>query len=234
MELARQMPYALAQLAKAHAYACATAAELWQFAVEIDELTALGLTKTDLRWLALSGYVDHACEVTRSEDTTRRFQPRPSLAFTERTCFILTDAGLSLVRAEQPGPEILRLPDDSAATPTAGPSVPRWDRERRTLYVGERIVKQYRQPSANQQAVLAAFEEEGWPYRIDDPLPPRAEQDPKYRLHHTIHRLNSHQQHHLIRFTGDGTGEAVCWQWTRSVSLASSAGPAPKKIRLAA
>ena len=73
--------------------------------------------------------------------------------------------------------------------------------------------------SPNQEAVLEVFQEEGWPRRIDDPLPPLAEQDPKYRLHFTIRRLNQSQEHCLIRFFGDGTGEGVCWEFVEGVPL---------------
>ena len=66
--------------------------------------------------------------------------------------------------------------------------------------------------AGNQETVLAAFEEEGWPRRIDDPLPPRGALVPKYRLHFTIQCLNQGQLSQLIRFFGDGTGEGVCWE----------------------
>jgi hypothetical protein len=111
------------------------------------------------------------------------------------------------------------------------PTVPRWDAETRTLSVGRRIVKQYRVPSRNQEAVLAAFQEEGWPLRIDDPLPCRAGLNAKYRLHFTVGRLNRCGRESLIRFFGDGTGEGVCWEFSDAaiVSLAPAAdGPGDK------
>ena len=64
----------------------------------------------------------------------------------------------------------------------------------------------------NQEAILTAFQEEGWPARIDDPLPPHPEQDPKRRLNDTIKCLNRKQSQSLIHFRGDGTGEAVIWE----------------------
>jgi hypothetical protein len=60
--------------------------------------------------------------------------------------------------------------------------------------------------------VLAAFAEEGWPPRIDDPLPPCGEPTPKNRLRFTIRRLNAYQQQPLIRFFADGTGQGVRWE----------------------
>jgi len=121
-----------------------------------------------------------------------------------------------------------------AAGQTINDLLPRWDQERRTLYVGGYVVKQFREPAPNQEAVLAAFHQEGWTHRIDDPLPPSADQDPKYRLHHTIQRLNNHQKNHLIRFRGDGTGQGVYWELTEAVSIASPSSAIPKKPRFAA
>ena len=60
--------------------------------------------------------------------------------------------------------------------------------------------------------MLAAFEEEGWPPRIDDPLPPVKGVDPKQRLRDTIRTLNAKQENPLIRFRAAGTGEHVIWE----------------------
>ena len=100
--------------------------------------------------------------------------------------------------------------------------------------VGDLIVKQYRLRSASQEAVLDAFEEEGWPCRIYDPLPPRGDACPKQRLHWTINRLNGHQENHLVRFFGDGTGEMVCWEPTQGVLSSAPLMPTGKKQRMAA
>jgi hypothetical protein len=57
-----------------------------------------------------------------------------------------------------------------------------------------------------------AFEEEGWPPRIDDPLPPSPEIDAKSRLRYTIKSLNKRQKKQLIHFMGDGSGEGIMWE----------------------
>jgi hypothetical protein len=77
-----------------------------------------------------------------------------------------------------------------------------------------------------------AFEEEGWPYRIDDPLPPKGETHPTTRLHDTIKWLNRNREHPLLRFLGDGTGEGLCWEPV-AISTFVLAGDAPTKLRLA-
>ena len=73
-------------------------------------------------------------------------------------------------------------------------------------------MKRFKWTAANQETILVAFEEEGWPARIDDPLPQQPEQDPKRRLSDTIKCLNRKQTNELIRFRGDGTGEGVTWE----------------------
>ena len=88
----------------------------------------------------------------------------------------------------------------------------RWDNERRELRAGPLVVRCDRTPSPNQEAVLAAFQEEGWPPRIDDPIRPEGDMAPKPRLHDTIRCLNRHHQADVIHFKGDGTGEGICWQ----------------------
>ena len=89
---------------------------------------------------------------------------------------------------------------------------PVWNGQRRILLLGKRTVKQFKVPSAAQEAILDAFQEEGWPSAIDDPLPPMAEQEPKRRLHCTIQSLNRSQVNVLIRFRGDGSGSRIVWE----------------------
>jgi hypothetical protein len=94
-----------------------------------------------------------------------------------------------------------------------GDPSPKWDRDRRELRVGSKVVKVFKLPSPMQEAILVAFEEEHWPPRIDDPLPSHPELLPKRRLHDTIKSLNRNQKQPLIRFMGDGTGEGIRWEF---------------------
>ncbi len=77
-------------------------------------------------------------------------------------------------------------------------------------------MKRYRVPARNQALILAAFQEEGWPLYIDDPLPPAGEQDPKHRLQATVKSLNRNQQTPLLRFHGNGNGQQIFWETVRS------------------
>ena len=94
---------------------------------------------------------------------------------------------------------------------------PRYDCELRELWLGRKLVKRFKQRAPDQHLILLAFEELGWPFRIDSPLAPRSHcEDRKRRLNHAIYRLNRHQHHRLIYFRGDGTGDGVIWElWSQ-------------------
>jgi hypothetical protein len=210
---------ALEQLSRAACYAVDADRSPWDFAVELESLTDAGLTTSDLRWLVSKGYLEHAVEITRSGDARRQFRPCGHLGFGKRTCFVLTSQGARLVAAPRLGVaktilEELSAEDELASAEEVSALVPSWDRRRRILRVGARTVKKYRVPSVCQEAVLAAFEEEGWPPVIDDPLRPSPEQDCKRRLRDTISSLNSHQLNAIVRFRGDGSGARILWELT--------------------
>jgi hypothetical protein len=168
--------------------------------------------------------VEHVVEVSSPLDDGRTFQRVRSLTFSPASCFVLTARGVEV--AQRCGDR--RSPAGEAAGDHAGggdnasavPHVkPCWDTDRRELRVGNEVVKHFRVPAKNQEIVLAAFHEDGWPPRIDDPLPPNSECPPKQRLHDTINSLNRKQLRPLIRFLGDGSGEGVRWEFVN--------GPAP-------
>jgi len=62
--------------------------------------------------------------------------------------------------------------------------------EKRQLTFDGRVIKQFRVPSCNQEAILMAFEEEGWPERIFDPLIPKPGIEMKRRVMETIKSMN--------------------------------------------
>lgn len=85
---------------------------------------------------------------------------------------------------------------------------PFWDAERKELWFCGVSAKQFTREATNQWRIIRAFEEDGWPELIDDPLPGGV-QEPRSRLNQTIKDLNNK----LIglRFRGDGTGERIRW-----------------------
>jgi hypothetical protein len=82
----------------------------------------------------------------------------------------------------------------------------------RILFFTGEIVKRFRVPAANQELILMAFEEEGWPPHLSDPLPGKGEVPAKRRLSDAIKNLNAHQCRHRLRFHGDGRGLGVFWE----------------------
>ncbi len=215
--VSRNMIAGLLQLLKAHAYARELERPGWDFAVEIGSLQATGLTSSDLRWLVCKGYVEHAVETTPAASETRSFQKACKLTFSAGSCFLLTDSGAEFVhtasrRVEADHANNGASPDGRGAS---YPPQPQWDPDRRVLRVGNKLVKQFRVPAQNQELILAALEELGWPPHIDDPLPPVHDLDPKLRLRDAISRLNHNQKHPLIRFHGDGNGRGIQWELLR-------------------
>jgi hypothetical protein len=227
---AMRIQSALILLLDAATFAQDAGSDLWDFSVEISALRDLGLTNTECRWIVANELASHACEMTHLDADRRTFQPCGNLSFTERTCFVITPRGTAQVQAvlragvrpsdEQRAPVTVQTVLAPRIIPTNGevkPDLPSWDPDRQQLRVGGRIVKEFKVPAANQEAILAAFQEEGWVPRIDDPLPPNPNQDSKRRLHDTINSLNRHQKHSLLRFLGDGKGEGVRWEFANEV-----------------
>lgn len=231
----------LALLRQAREYAVDLSHDPWDFAVEISSLREAGMSASDLRWLVCKEFVEHAAEVTVLGKDGREFQPTGNLTFGERTCFILTEGGASFAAnlsqsdatlvclplheacsAEINGSVVESLQNGSDTAPVVADELngdvaheqtpPTWDGSRHELRVKRTLVKIFKLPSPNQEAILMAFEEEGWPPRIDDPLPRHPDLDPKRRLHDAIKGLNRNQKASLIRFMGDGTGEGIRWE----------------------
>jgi hypothetical protein len=94
-------------------------------------------------------------------------------------------------------------------------TAPNWNAASHELRLGDRVVKCYRRPAKSQELILTAFEEEGWPKTIDDPLPADRDQNPKRRLHYTVHHLNRVQRPRLIHFSVNGSGQSVHWTLAR-------------------
>lgn len=214
---------ALRELLVACEYARQASRDIWDFAITIDGLRSLGLTESDFRWLTVDGILQHAREITRLQDSTRQFSPTNQLVFTRRTCFVLTHRGCDIARSlfaldavDLDGAHVgqrVSLPrgrsDGEHPTPFTRPC---WEADRHELRLNGAIVKQFKWPAANQEIILAAFQEEDWPFHIDDPLPPHPEQDSRRRLSDTIKCLNRKQKSPLVHFRGDGTGEGVIWE----------------------
>ena len=180
----------------------------WDFALDLAGLRALGVSDSELRWAIVMGYVEHRMEVTAGGAAHRSFVEVPNLQLTERSCFVLTAGGEDYAAAARNGSGArLFVPTVRLAR------IPEWEAGRRLLRIGDAIVKEFKVPAGNQELILAAFQELGWPAAIDDPLPPRDGLDRKRRLHDTINSLNRNQRRPLLKFRGKGDGQGVCWEF---------------------
>jgi hypothetical protein len=204
-ELATRCQAALRILLKAYTNGQVTPLGVRNFAITIQDLREAGLAEPDLRWLVLRGYVEHATEAT-AQNCRRTSPSERMLRQMTEACVVLTETGAAWVREIKK--DLRRRQAVQLKTPT-------YDRAARQLRVGARVVKRFRQPAVSQEWILLAFQEQGWPHSIDDPLPPQPGVSCKKHLHDTIQNLNRHQQHRLIHFSGDGTGRRVGWEWRR-------------------
>ena len=195
-----------------------------EFAVEIDRLRAMRLTDCDLRWLVCKGYIEHLYETTLPGTNGRRCRRVGSLKFFDKSCFVLTEKGSSFANQDAHDGH-LRLSSNGhlegkGNTALRGLGVlgqeatPIWDRGERELRAGGSVIKRFCVPAPNQELILTAFQEEGWPKRIDDPLPPTPEMDAKLRLRKAFSCLNRNRRFKLVHFHGDGRGRGVCWRLT--------------------
>jgi hypothetical protein len=102
---------------------------------------------------------------------------------------------------------------------------PYYDSARRELSLAGFVLKRFRKPAGNQEAILKTFQDDGdlngglWPPRIDDPIsgqPP----EPIRRLHDALNALNAaiaeeavrSAAPHYIEFFTDGTGQGILWK----------------------
>jgi hypothetical protein len=201
--------------------------EVWDFAVELEELRRTGVSIVEIRWLLVRGFAQQAWELPPLCNGRRRFDKANSWTLRPNSCFVMTDAGLPVVRGLADGPttqrHLRKSPSALALEKPARSSVrrrngfavapaPFYDGLRNEFFWGETLVKRFRSPAPNQQGVLAAFQASSWPDRIDDPLPETDGLCPRRRLSETIRALNHHQTQFVIRFCGDGSGRGVLWE----------------------
>ena len=95
----------------------------------------------------------------------------------------------------------------------------------RELTLDDRVVKRFQEPAYIQDLILAAFQEEGWPPVIDDPLPPADGIDAKERLSAAIERLNKNQKDAHMIFRGNGRGTGIRWERLAATQSGARTGP---------
>jgi hypothetical protein len=166
-------------------------ASVWAFAIPAGTLRKAGVKDSDVVWLVTNGLL-----MSRHlRPTSRRPKRRPD---PNHDSFVaLTDIGATLVEQY-----------------CFGAITPFWDPTLRALTVNGQVIKEYRQPSTKQELVLAAFQEDGWPRQIDDPLPrghKSLDCDPKGCLRKVVENLNRAQHPSTVFFSASHNGEAISW-----------------------
>lgn len=106
---------------------------------------------------------------------------------------------------------------EQAAGPPELP--PRYYRPSRQLWYDGALLTKIQRPDSNQAKILLAFDEEGWPERVYDPLPPKGEIDPRKRLQDTLYALNRSIERKakpgarcLVKFHVEEDGTAIRWE----------------------
>jgi hypothetical protein len=214
-----------------HALDCAKDAQAppWDFALEIGHLYAAGLTITDLRWMVVKQFVEHADETSEHGREHRSFSPSRGLTFVSTTCILLTARGAALAAREKAA-SFDEAPGANGKSLVGTTLKPQWDAARRELSFGGQTVKQFHVPASNQELILSAFQQQGWPESIDDPLADEIDIDPKTRLNDAIYRLNNKQLACLIRFRVNGHGSSVHWSWCARPATRHRPGAAAESL----
>lgn len=196
-----QPVFALLQESSELARRCHT--NLWQCSVAIGQLYSLGATDRDLQQLVASGLTQHGRETTGADSTDERTFASADNGFGPKSCFVLAPAGVEVMK--DTGIEKRRVNGLIDLRPI-------WNTCNNELRIAGQLVKRFKWRAPNQERLIMAFEEQGWPTRIADPLEKDEMVDPKRRLHDTIKCLNRRHVRDLMRFHGDGTGQGVEWR----------------------
>jgi hypothetical protein len=89
-------------------------------------------------------------------------------------------------------------------TKSPGPNIPFWNADLCELHYNGQVVRDIRRTAVKPIRLLEAFQEERWPRRIFNPLPPTAD------LREAVRTLNAKLT--LIKFECDGSGEGITWR----------------------
>jgi hypothetical protein len=112
------------------------------------------------------------------------------------------EAGLENANAVPTQPSAQVTPRSSAQV------TPHWDGHGTLTYDGETVRKVRGRPVATHLfAILDAFQEQGWPAKIPDPLVGRHDSQ---RLREAVRTLNRRLT--ILHFRCDGSGEGICWE----------------------
>jgi hypothetical protein len=211
--LVRRARQPLLHLVEAYHYSGRHAKDPWQFGIELGQLLTTGLTVSDLRWLVQQKYLEHAVEITTRRDRRRVFRPVSNLALAERSCFLLTPAGLAALGEATPattdGPACAKGQERLPPQKEGETDKPRWEADAHTLFWGERRWH-FRRDAPHQEGILAAFQRQRWAGCVQVALEP-AGGCAKASLHNAVKNLNRKVRPSL-HFAQEGNGTRVSWE----------------------
>lgn len=86
-----------------------------------------------------------------------------------------------------------------------------WRQDVRQLWVGPNLARKVRSTKIGKNivAIFNAFQEDGWPSRIDSPF--TDDEDGKTRMRDAVQSANEGLSH--IRFEADGSGIGICFHF---------------------
>jgi hypothetical protein len=209
-ELPRCLSLFLALLLQAADYARRSGHSPWDFALDLAQARAVGVTDNELRYLVYEQLLEYVSATPGLPPASGAGLLGGRLLFPPETCFILSPRAVSfarLVAATQPLPEV------PVPSPAAGAALlPDWDLENRQLSYAGLLVKRIPEGARNEECLLTAWHELHWPACMDDPLPGGGDVDGPERLHSTVKRLNRAQVHPLLHFGTAHAGRAAYWE----------------------
>ena len=205
----------LGRLVEASNYANDCGRNHSDFAVGLSFFNYKGVSQTALQWLVCQRLIEHRYETTVQGGDKRIFCEAPDTKLTDKSCFAISNSGREIFeRLKQEALGEISDQDSEKSEPHAEGNniLPTWCPVTRVLKIAGMVVKHFKWPAPNQEMLINAFAELGWPERVDDPLPPNGV-SPKRRLHDTIKCLNRNQINSLIKFRGDGTAQGARWEY---------------------
>jgi hypothetical protein len=102
--------------------------------------------------------------------------------------------------------------DANAAIGEAG-ATPTWNDGLGTLAFKGVMVLTIEKSAKNLRAILNAFERQGWPAWIPNPIKPAFDTDDRQRLADAVYKLNRGTRvTRMISFRRDGQGKGIIWQ----------------------
>jgi hypothetical protein len=112
-----------------------------------------------------------------------------------------------------PRPEDLRCQAATGLRCHYAPPMPNYDGQLRELSVAGTMLHRFAPQARNMIAVLTAFQAQGWPRWIADPLGNGPESDFEKHLHDTVSALNHAQKPRLIHFSSTGADRTIRWDF---------------------